>query len=276
MKHALTVFALCLSLQAVVPQTSEAQERIISTNAAATELLFTLGQADALVAVDVTSQLPASHQALPRIGYHRALPAEGLLSLSPTQLIGSEHMGPDTTLQALQQANVHITQLPTAMTLEQLESNIQTLATQLNTPATSVLKEIHDTQARLKTLSATPLRSVFLLSTEGTQLRLAGVGTAGHSFMQLLSVNNVAMHNNYRNISAEALMAMEPELILVAGQNSATAVEQLFHQYPILAHSPAGKSQRIFAVPANTLVAGLSVQALHEAVKLKQQLTATP
>lgn len=272
MKYALTTFALSLALHTV----AMAQERIISTNAATTELLITLGFADELVAVDVTSQLPDSHLALPRIGYHRALPAEGLLSLSPTLLVGSEHMGPDTTLQALQQANVSITQLPTAMSVAALTHNIKTLAEQLNAPANLLLDEINSTQTHLNALPAPTLSSVFLLSTEGTQLRLAGSGTAGESFLQLIGSNNLAQHSNYRNISAEALMAMAPELILIAGKNSETAVEQLLHQYPILLHSPAGKQQRILAVKANTLVAGLSVQALHEAVRIKQQIAATP
>lgn len=65
-----------------------AAERIISAGSSVTELILALGAEQQLVGIDVTSVAPPS-LALPKVGYHRQLSAEGLLALEPTQLLGS-------------------------------------------------------------------------------------------------------------------------------------------------------------------------------------------
>ena len=65
-----------------------------------------LGGEDRLIGVDTTSQHPASLRALPSIGYQRQLAAEGILSLRPDLLLGSEEMGPPPVLEQLRSAGV--------------------------------------------------------------------------------------------------------------------------------------------------------------------------
>ena len=74
-----------------------ANQRIISAGSAVTELVIALDATDKLVAVDATSRFPESN-ALPKIGYHRQLSAEGLIALQPTVIIGSDEMGPDSAV----------------------------------------------------------------------------------------------------------------------------------------------------------------------------------
>ena len=57
--------------------------------AIAGQLILALGGEQSLVATDISSVEPKN---LPRVGYHRALSAEGILSLAPTRLIGSDEM----------------------------------------------------------------------------------------------------------------------------------------------------------------------------------------
>lgn len=64
---------------ALASATSAAESRIVSAGSAVTELVFALEQQQQLVAVDVTSSLPAN-MALPKVGYHRQLSAEGILA----------------------------------------------------------------------------------------------------------------------------------------------------------------------------------------------------
>lgn len=84
-----------------------AAERVISAGSSVTELIFALGGQDQLIAVDVTSNEPRTRE-LPQVGYHRQLSAEGLLALNPTQLIGSDEMGPESTLRQLRSADVKV------------------------------------------------------------------------------------------------------------------------------------------------------------------------
>lgn len=260
--------ALLISLNASLAN-SEPQ-RLISTDAGATELIFSLGLEQSLVAVDVTSQLPKGHQPLPNIGYHRNLSAEGLLSLEPTAVIGSEFMGPPPVVSALQQARVQLVRLPGAKTSAQLRSNISELATALQQRERGEALIQHLDQ-QLSALQQQPLNGqkiAFLLSMDTAKLRLAGAGSSGVALIDLLAGDSVAEFKNYQTVSAESLMAMQPDIILVAGKNTTTAVDELIAANPILLHSPAGLNHRIVAVDGSTLVAGLSVAAVGEALRL--------
>lgn len=244
--------------------------RIISTDAGATELILALGAGDHLIAVDITTRLPAGFRSLPSVGYHRNLSAEGLLALTPTLVAGSDHIGPDVVVRALHQAGVTVLQLPTAHTPEQLSANLRTLAEALGmaTETQSLLEQLKQKLAYLKQHPLTDLRTAFLLDTEPGKLRLAGSNTAGSALLQLLGSANVAAYDNYRTISAEALLALRPEIILIAAQDPEQDTARLMRTQPMLAHTPAGHERLILGVDGNSLVAGLSLAAIDEAVRL--------
>ena len=71
--------------------TNAAAPRILSLGGDVTEILHDLGQSDKVVAVDTTSQFPASAlKEKNSVGYLRALSAEGVLSVNPTLILASE------------------------------------------------------------------------------------------------------------------------------------------------------------------------------------------
>lgn len=248
--------------------------RIISTDGFVTELLFALDIDQNLVAVDVTSHLPEGYRQLANIGYHRTLSAEGILSLQPTQIIGSEFMGPEAVISVLKQANVDLIQLPNALTHEQLQANIKRLAIAFNRQEQGAhLSSLIDNKInQLQSSKLANKRIAFLLSMEPGKLRLAGASTSGDAFIHLLGANNVADFNNYRNISAESLLALNPDILLVAGRQPESAVSELLTANPVLEHTSAGKSQNILAINGSTLIAGLSIASLNEAIKLTNHI----
>ncbi len=271
-KHLLSIFMLITAVLAN-PVHAE-QNRLISTDSGVTELIFALGLEEDLIAVDVTSTLPDDFPELPNIGYHRRLSAEGLMSMEPTTVIGSQHMGPEPVINALKQAKVNLVQLPSAKTKEQLRDNILNLATALNKQerGSALLKTVDNQLAKLEQTNLSGEKVAFVLSMDDNKLRLAGKQTGGHSFIELMAADNVADFDNYRNVSAESLLAMQPTAIIVAGRDAETAVEKLMKANPILAHTPAGKRDTIVAVDGSSLVAGLSVSAIQEAIRLSKAI----
>lgn len=253
----------------VAPLQADPPMRLISADAGATNMITALGLADSLVAVDVTSQATDGVGSLPRIGYHRNLSAEGLLSLSPTHLVGTEHMGPDTTLSVLEGAGVQLIRLPAAYSLSTLENNLQQMAVALGREdqAQALLDRFARQTEALEAHSLKGLNVAFILSARGG-FRLAGSGNAGQAIIDLLGADNVADFANYRTVSMESLLVMAPDVVLVAGEMSDEPAEQLLESQPLLAHTPAGKAQRIFSVDGSTLVAGLSLAALDEAERV--------
>ena len=73
---------------------AELPQRWVSSGGSLSEWVVRLGGEGRLVGVDTTSLHPQSLRQLPSVGYQRALSAEGVLSLRPDILIGSEEMGP--------------------------------------------------------------------------------------------------------------------------------------------------------------------------------------
>ncbi|MED5239670.1 MAG: ABC transporter substrate-binding protein [Pseudomonadota bacterium] len=264
------IAGLSISVVLAVQVQAAEPKRLISADAGATNMIVALGLEDSLVAVDVTSPASGELAELPRIGYHRNLSAEGLLSLSPTHLVGTDHMGPDTTLNVLEDAGVELIRLPAAYSLPALKSNLQAMAEALGREAQAqgLLDRFAARTAALQAHSLKGNKVAFILGARGG-FRLAGAGSnAGQAMIELLGADNVADFENYRSVSTESLLAMEPDVILVAGEMSTDPAAVLLEKQPLLSHTPAGKAGQIYTVDGATLVAGLSLAALDEAERV--------
>ncbi|CAA0120071.1 Hemin-binding periplasmic protein HmuT [Halioglobus japonicus] len=256
---------------------SHAETRIVSTDAAVTQIIFALAMDDALAGVDVTSTLPPGYREIPVVGYHRALSPEGLLALNPTLVIGSEHIGPAKILSTLDSAGIPLLQLPTANTIEDLKQNIASIAEAMGdvSKAESTLAELDQQRSILAAAPLSEARIAFVLAVEPGKLRIAGNGTSGDAFITLLGADNIADFDAYRTVSAEAILDLAPTVILVAGHEGATPA-RLLELNSILRHSQAAKSGLILPVEAANLVAGLSPKAVVDAVVLTESIARQP
>ena len=113
----------------------ELPQRWVSAGGALSEWVVALGGESKLVGVDTTSQHPASLKALPSIGYQRQLSAEGILSLRPQILVGTEEMGPPPVLAQIRGAGVQVEMFSAQPDLPALKANLERLGTLLGTEA---------------------------------------------------------------------------------------------------------------------------------------------
>jgi iron complex transport system substrate-binding protein len=70
------------------------------------EIIWALGVQDKVVGVDLSTTYPPDVKNKQTVGYHRALSAEGILSLHPTTVIHDNNIGPPQVVQQLQQLNI--------------------------------------------------------------------------------------------------------------------------------------------------------------------------
>ncbi len=266
-------FALAFSLLGCALSLSSpsvmAGERIVSIGPATTELILALGGEQSLVATDVSSPEP---RGVPKVGYHRALAAEGILSLSPTLVVGSDEMGPNSTLDQLRRANVKVEVMATAPTLANLNERIDTLAHLLGDQAAgSKLKE--EIAAQSDTLAAQakqnkPLKVAFLLLHKGQPTSIAGGNTTASALVTLAGgVNPVAGLHDYKPVSTESLIELQPDLVLVSGRDwqQYQDPDAVLSQVPALSSTPAGKNKAIHAIDGHALQGGLSLRSLQQA-----------
>ncbi|TFH93342.1 heme/hemin ABC transporter substrate-binding protein [Vibrio ouci] len=277
-KTFLTTFtALSLSLMAI---SSFASERIISAGSAVTELIFALEQQDKLVAVDVTSELPAD-KPLPKVGYHRRLSAEGLLALGANRLIGSDEMGPQTTLDQLRSAGVKVDIVNTKSTPQGLLQRIDEIAalTGSQNKANALKAHVSDQIANLennKAQQGSAKKVLFLLIHEGRPANVAGRDTTPNAIIELAGGINPAADklSSYKPLSNEAIVEMQPDVILVSGRSYQTlgGADEILKKLPLLAATPAGKNKQFIQISGHALVGGLGLKSLSEAERLSELL----
>lgn len=269
----------CLSLPAVA-QSAAQEARIISAGSGLTELFFALNAQDSLVAVDMTSRHYAQQSDLPQVGYHRQLSAEGLMSLSPTMLIGTDEMGPETTLALLTASDVEVLKVPTGNSLALLEQRIDTVAGLTGKQAQAqLLKE--QVQQNVATLQNNPLSEqpnvLFLMLNKDRAPTVGGNNTAINTVIDLSGAINPAatLMESYKPISFEGIIKMQPDYILVSQRawDSFGGKEQILEKLPLLAATPAGQKMQIVAVPSSALI-GFGLESIKLAEQLKHSFLA--
>ncbi len=85
---------------------NSSEQRIVCIGQAYNEMIYELGAQGNLVGVDYSSTFPPEIKKLPTVGYHRALSAEGILSLKPTLIIHDNNIGPEHVVRQLQSLNI--------------------------------------------------------------------------------------------------------------------------------------------------------------------------
>lgn len=255
---------------------AHADQRLVSVDAGATEILIALDLGDQLVATDLTSQPLIADKALPDLGYHRALSAEGVLSVKPDLVIGSTHMGPDATIDLLQQSQISLLRLPAAQSISELIENIHIVGSELLQEAKShvLINQIKNQEQVLeKMISNQQLSMVFLLDMNDRGLSFAGKGTTGDALIRMLGGHNLNRQHGYKSISMEALLKMNPEVILVGGRElNVDAAEQLIKDQPLIAASQAAEDAKLLHVDSTKMVAGVSPGLVIEAIRISDRL----
>ncbi|ELB2120249.1 hemin ABC transporter substrate-binding protein [Vibrio parahaemolyticus] len=279
-RTALTAAALLLASTNLFADNAPNSERVVSAGSAVTELLLALDAKDSLVAVDVTSTLPQGME-LPDVGYHRRLSAEGLLALSPTKLIGSDEMGPTTTLNQLKSAGVDVEIVNTEANVDGLLHRIDQIAIIMNreSQAANLKQEVKTQVESLQANQPAPSakkKVLFLLIHEGRPANVAGLDTTPNAIIALAGGDNPAAKKltSYKPLSTEAMVEMQPDVILVSGRSYETmgGADAILKAMPLLAATPAGQTKNIITIDGHALVGGLGLKSLSEAKRLNTLL----
>ena len=266
-KIAIGLLALACSLSA------QAAERIVVAGGSLVELIYAMDAGNRVVGVDETTSFPPQTEALPHIGYWKQLSSEGILSLRPDSFITWQDAGPQLVFDQLRAQKVNVVTLPRIpATVEQMYANIHTLAKNLGAveqgnALVNNLRQRLEHVARSSASKPAPVKALFILSAGGSAPQVAGKGSVADAIMALAGAQNVAQHSQYRSYSAEALIAANPEVIVVTSQMVEGDINRLSTVAGIT-RTAAWKNQRIVTLD-QALILGMgprvadAVETLH-------------
>ncbi len=200
--------------------------RVVTADGAITEIVYRLGLESLLVGVDTTSGYPEQTESLPKVGYLRALPFEGVLALKPDLLITSEQAAPEENLDRLARAGVQVEKLPSAWTpkaaLERIESVGRLLGSEERAVrlASDLRSKINRIQQASSARGSEP-KVLFILAAGNHSVMLAGEGTAAAALLDSIdAVNAVSGIQGYKPANREAILASQPDAIVIAESTS--------------------------------------------------------
>ena len=260
-----------------LPAAAEAPRRVVSIGGALTEIVYALEAQEVLVGNDTTSYYPPAAEHLPKVGYQRALSAEGIVSLSPDLVMLTEEAGPPAVLAQLQAANIPVLQLRAGRSLTDVRDAIRVIARALKKDrAGSALIDAIDRQtAELAEVTArhpTDKRVLFILQHGGGAPMAGGRETAADSIIRLSGAQNaVTEYTGYKPLTPEAAAALQPDVILTTARGLAQAGgKDALLAAPGLSLTPAARTGSLIVMDALLLLGfgPRTVQAaatLHEA-----------
>ena len=250
--------------------------RLVVVGGAITEVVYALGAEGLLVGTDTTSLFPEAANHTPKVGYLRQLSAEGLLSLRPDVIVGSSEAGPATVLQQVQAAGVKVELVPAEHSFAEVLRKVAVVGavTGREQAAQKLSQSLQATWSQVQaSVAGAPRkpRALFILSHNGSPM-VAGRDTAADALLQLAGAENVVhQFAGYRPLTAEAMSAVAPEVIV----NSTQGIEALggveaFWRRPELALTPAYARKALVMKASHLLGFGPrmpeAVRALHQAL----------
>lgn len=270
------IILACLLILCALPAQAEEPERIITIGGALTEIVYELEAQDLLVGNDTTSYYPAEAEKLPKVGYQRALSAEGILSLNPDLVILTEEAGPPPVLKQLESAGISLLKLKEGRSLKDVKQSISAIGKALHRAekAETLIKQINAESEKLADIikkRSSPKKAMFILQHGGGAPMVAGTETAADSIIALSGAKNVVKdYEGYKPLTPEAAVSLKPDVILITtqGLEQAGGKEGLLKS-PGVSLTPAAKNGHIIAMDS-LLILGFGPRTIEAALELNR------
>lgn len=240
-------------------------ERIVPVDGDLAEIVFALGLGDRVVATDLSATYPAAADALPEIGYQRALNPEPIAAMEPTVVLATDLARPVETLQQLRDLGIAVVVIERVMSLDGFAAKVQAVADALGVPARGAVlvaqMQADIARARVAAAQLTTAPRVLALYLRGEQVQLIfGAGTGVDAVLPAVGAVDVAAELGVvdtQQLTAEAVLLAAPDVLLVttSGLASVGGVEGLL-AIPSLGQTADGRRPHVLAYEDQYLLGG--------------------
>jgi len=274
-------FIFLMSLAQPIYSCNQAEDssRVTIAGGSLTEIIYLLRQENKLVAVDITSNFPEEAKQLPSIGYVRALSAEGVLSLSPSLILGEDDTGPPAVMEQLSRVGIQIEIIPEENTADGIIKKVKCVAEILgvndnikNETLSNLNADANELKLLTKTNKKEPPKVMFILSMESGSPTVGGRDTSADGLIKMTGALNVMdSFEGWKPVSTEAIIQAKPDFILISerGLNSFGSIEKL-GQHPSLVFTPAAKNNNIIAMDGMAML-GFGPRTISSAKDIAQK-----
>lgn len=239
------------------PITIDTADTIVPLSGSLSEIVFTLGFGDRVVARDITATFEQAAD-LPVVSHGHDISAEGVLSLQPDLILAETSSGPQTALDQIAAAGVPIVVFAPADGIDSAATRIAAVATALGVPDLGQ-QLIDRTEAGIAAATegmdlSNPPRVAFLYLRGSASVYMIGARDSGAtSLIEAaggIDAGAEAHEGDFLELTPEALAAAAPDVILVMdkGLDSVGGIEGLL-EIPGVAQTPAGEQERIAHLP---------------------------
>ncbi|GAA1677296.1 ABC transporter substrate-binding protein [Glycomyces endophyticus] len=237
--------------------TVDSADAIVPLSGSLSEIVFTLGLGDRVVARDITATFEQAAE-LPVVSHGHDISAEGVLSLQPDLVLAETSSGPQTALDQIAAAGVPIVVFDPADGIDAAGERINAVAAVLGVTdlgAQLVERTEADIAAATEGLDLSdPPRVAFLYLRGSASVYMIGARDSGAtSLIEAaggIDAGAEALEGDFLELTPEALAAAAPDVILVMdkGLDSVGGIPGLL-EIPGVAQTPAGEHERIAHLP---------------------------
>ncbi|HEV2860580.1 MAG TPA: ABC transporter substrate-binding protein [Pyrinomonadaceae bacterium] len=245
-------------------------ERLVVISQVYNEIIWALGAQDRVVGVDYSSTYPADVKKVQTVGYHRALSAEGILSLHPTAVLHDNNIGPPQVVEQLKNLDIPMKTFAAkndsvegtkALVREmgayfRREGKAEELCRTLDAQMAAALDRVrqHADRPRVAVIHFGRASNVYLVVGRGGG---GDGGAAGRMIEWAGGEMAVSSERMQRMESPETVAQANPDVILVTDfgydRLGAGALDQI-KALPGVATSNAARDDRIYRVEENVLM----------------------
>ena len=195
--------------------------RIVCVSKQLNEIIFAVGGDTALVGVDISSTYPPEAKKITAVGYHRALNAEGIISLNPSVVWHDGNIAPEHVIEQIKKVGISMREFSGGSTIDSTKMLIMQVAKEFHNEARG--KQICD---KLDADMA-KLDSARKSYTDKPRVLIIHFGQAANKYFvlsrrgvpeQMLewagAVNAADTAQKWKDLSAEVIAAAQPDVIL--------------------------------------------------------------
>ncbi|MGW4276351.1 heme/hemin ABC transporter substrate-binding protein [Streptomyces seoulensis] len=238
--------------------------RIVPLSGSLSEIVFTLGLGDRVVARDITATF-AGARALPVVTRNHDVSAESVLSLRPDLVVAETVSGPQEAMEQIRAAGVPVLVVRPAASLADVGPRISAVAGALGVPdagrrlAERSQRRIDAVRAALPAHADHPRVAFLYLRGSASVYLIGGAKSGATSLIEAAGAVDAGaasgLTKDFTALTTEALAKAAPDAILVMskGLDSVGGTDGLV-KLPGVAQTPAGMHRRVVSVEDGVLL----------------------